>query len=112
MNFPAPPPRWLPIVLSATVYPGVGQFRQGRPVWGAVYALGFTLFMAIFFALLTPSLKQLVAALTGGPPADPVPWPTVLRPLAVAGALYAANVYDVWWNGVKAARRPPAIPPG
>jgi len=30
-------------MLSALVYPGAGQFMQGRMVWGIAYALAFTI---------------------------------------------------------------------
>lgn len=102
--------RWLPLILSATAWPGAGQFMQKRKFWGAVYASGFTLFTGIFFVLLFPVLKRLLDAWLGGPPPDPVNWKQVLRPLAVALGIYAANLYDVWWNTLKASR-PPPLPP-
>ena len=102
--------RWSPLLMSALAYPGAGQFMQKRKFWGLVYAIAFTLFTAIFLALLMPPLWRMIDSAFAGRKADPIPWPAVLRPLAVATAVYIANIYDAWWHTIRPT--PPPIPPG
>lgn len=37
----------MPVLMSALVYLGAGQFMQKRVLWGSVYAIAFTVFFII-----------------------------------------------------------------
>jgi len=101
-------PARMPVVMSAFVFPGVGQFMQGRKLAGAFFALGFVaLFaLAIIYAFrllcvaygmwdshmseneLTAFSRRMV---TG-----------VIFCAAGAAILYIANVFDAWRCQAKA----------
>jgi hypothetical protein len=102
--------RGLPLLLSALAYPGAGQFLQKRPVWGLVYGIAFTLFAILSIKLLAPPIWQACTALFAGDIPDRVEWRPLLKPLALAGGVYLANLYDVWWHDWKRAHAPPPIP--
>lgn len=100
--------RWLPLIWSSLGYPGVGQFLQRRRAWALVWGLAFTFFALLSVAVLGPSLWDLLRARMSGAP-DPVvtDWNVRLRPLYLTLAIYAANLYDVWWHTI---RPPPPLP--
>lgn len=120
---PTEKPSRSPILYSALIFPGIGQFQQKRPIVGTVYA-AISLFAAILFVAMLAShgvaaLKDVWLAWTEQ--ADPGEALDELKPLyqalAFLIAVYVANVYDVWyawfrlnraWN---ADHAPPPLPP-
>lgn len=98
---------WLPLVLSAFVYPGAGQFVQKRPVAGCAYALTFTIFFAGLIAhLYRPLIHNLDVVLAWSAegsqePFQPIPVLAVLVSFGLALAVYLLNLADV----VSAQRR-------
>lgn len=93
--------RWSPLLMSAFGYPGAGQFMQKRKFWGMVYGIAFSFFLALFLALLLPQWWRQVSDAWAGHTVEPIPWRTVLKPLAVGGAVYLANLYDTWWHTIR-----------
>lgn len=120
---PVEKPSRAPILYSALIFPGIGQFQQKRPTVGTVYA-GISAFAAIVFVAMLAShgvaaVKDLWSAWVEH--TDPTDALDELKPvyqtLAFLIAVYVANVYDVWyawfrinraWN---ADHTPPPIPP-
>jgi hypothetical protein len=89
----------LPVLVSALVYPGLGQFMQSRILPGIVYTALSTLFTVLVCYFTVQYVRPAIEAWLGisdGTTASP----PSLRPLQLsAGALlvvYLANVYDVW----------------
>lgn len=106
-------PRRNAIFLSALICPGAGQWAQGR-TWAALaYGGAFLFALVILAAIWGRYFRDLIDAfgslLAGDYQHDPaVPHiRDLLRPLLVVTAIYAANVYDVWWANRKARAAQP-----
>lgn len=106
----------MPILLSALVYPGVGQFVQRRWFMALVYMGSFTAlagvvallafrYFKIDFKDLTYFQTDWLSHRTANPYREPLN-----KALIVWGAIFAANVFDTWW-GFMRLRRARATPP-
>lgn len=111
-NTPPPlrPPDRLPILYSAFVYPGAGQFLQKRPFAGWAYAVCATVFLVLFAAVLAQYFREVVAAVramlegTYAPAQDEPHVRQLLMPGALLLAIHLANVFDVWVSYLKQKR--------
>ena len=86
-----------PILLSAFIYPGSGQFAQKRWVAGTFFMVVFSVPMVIFFVCL---VRVVISAYRmafdfAAYEAPSPPWARILISLAVSLVFYAANVVDV-----------------
>ena len=106
----------LPIMLSAFVYPGAGQFMQRR--WGAglAYASIFTvLFLTLAVSVLWPLFRNLNAVLGSDfmrgaeEPLQRISVPAVLVSFTLALMAYILNLVDV--TRANRRRAPPPLPP-
>jgi hypothetical protein len=108
-------PGRLPMMLSAFVYPGTGQFMQRRRVAGLVYAILFSVFLVVLiFNVFRPLIHNLVtvlnwAAETGDEPLQRITMAGVLAPFGLGLAVYVANLFDVAWANRKMSARPPPL---
>ncbi|MCZ7592802.1 MAG: hypothetical protein M5U15_11945 [Kiritimatiellae bacterium] len=116
---PTEKPSRYPILYSAVIFPGIGQFQQKRPTVGTIYAL-ITLFAAILFVAMLAShgmtaLKDAWNAAVGQ--TDPGDALAELKPVfqafAFLIAVYVANVYDAWyaWYRINLAWKNDHTPP-
>lgn len=105
-------PRWQgmgPVVLSAVVFPGVGQFVQRRwvagAVWVIVFGAAFVWLLARCFAVLKAyyDLAFDFNHADGGAPSAAA----IVAPFLVSMVVYVANLVDT----AMAGRRSPAVPP-
>ena len=94
----------LPILYSALVYPGSGQFMMGRPVMGLAFAACFTIALAVFLVFFVRYLRDAVEFLRicwsgrySGTEAAPSLRP-LLMPFVYLLLVYLANLYDVIWR--------------
>ena len=103
----APPPlpvRTTPLLLSALVYPGTGQYAAGRRLAALAYAGSFTVALAVFLVFLARYLREvydLVQTVWAGaydPAAGTPSARQLLKPGGYLLLIYAANVYDVAWH--------------
>lgn len=92
---------WSPVILSAVVYPGIGQWMQKRYVSASVYGIIFGLMAVLFAVVLYQYLREAVAILhavldgrSDGPTSLP-PLKIILQPFAIVLFIYLANVVDV-----------------
>jgi hypothetical protein len=89
---PSPPARrtpWRPVVLSALVFPGLGQLVSGHPWRGLVYALGS---LATLVVVLRRVARETLARLPEDPTAiDP------LFPFRLAHEIHADNAAFFFW---------------
>ncbi len=89
------------LLMSALIYPGVGQFMQKRIFWGMVYSISFTIFFvglciitvrAVWNGILDPStLRDSLISLK--------------TPFALVVAIWLANIYDTWWADFSRSKR-------
>ena len=105
-----------PVFLSAFVYPGAGQFLQGRWLAGLLYSLCFTACLVLLLSsVIRPLFQTLNAALrwAESSKADtaftPVPLFRILAMFVVALALYISNIADAA-RATRRARTPPVLP--
>ncbi len=107
-----PPPlpqrnRTNPILLSALVYPGLGQYHTGRRTIGLLYAAGFTLALAIFLVFFVRYFQDVLHLVESWWSGDyqPEEGTPSARQLLMPGiyllVVYLANVYDVAWHRCK-----------
>ena len=103
----------VPVLLSALVYPGAGQFLQKRFTWGIVYGVAFTVVFivcCVFTVRIVPG--YFTAFLRGGELPAPEGWDPVIKSLVASLVIYAANVYDAWYawfrnkRGIAMVRHP------
>jgi hypothetical protein len=104
---PKAKPTRLPILLSAFVMPGAGQFMQRRWLAAWFYCLGF-LFTFVMFALylvkiLTAYYSMWLRFETYQ--AGPVPFKAVIGWFLLAMAIYAAGVIDTYVAHMRANSR-------
>jgi MFS family permease len=93
-----------PILYSALIYPGVGQYMMGRKTVGVICATCFTIALAIFVAFFIRFFSEavhVVKATWAGTylPEEGMPSRRALfMPLVYVLLVYLANVYDVTWH--------------
>lgn len=94
----------LPIVLSALLCPGVGQFVQGRWLAGLLFLVpSLALFSwCVFLVLSTLNQNLAVAFGTSTEMLKPMPIQSVLFSVIASIAIYGLNVWDVWRAANKA----------
>jgi len=89
---PSPPvgrAPWRPVLLSALVFPGLGQLVSGHPWRGLVYALGS---LATLIAVLRRVARETLARLPDDPTAiDP------LFPFRLAQEIHTDNAAFFFW---------------
>jgi hypothetical protein len=99
-------PARTPILLSALVYPGLGQFTQRRPVAGLLYSGGFTLLFCVFMALCLRTIVRFYrVGLHGGSGGALPSAGMTLGLFAVCIGAYLANVVDVYMAYRRIGRR-------
>jgi len=86
-----------PVLLSALVYPGLGQFVQGRRLIGAIYGVLFTA-AAVWF--MVAAAKVLIvyyrfATDFGGDQEPVISYTQILVPFGLASLLYFINLVDI-----------------
>ena len=98
--------KWLPLVLSAGICPGLGQWTQGRKLMGVVYLVAFLgFFVLTMVAILRPFL-QTIDYIKGErhEPAE-FQWLVLLGNFFMCILVYAINVWDVWLAEKKRRRK-------
>jgi hypothetical protein len=113
-----PPLRFtkMPILLSALVYPGIGQFVQRRWLWGLAYMGSFTAISGvtalIAFRYFKIEFKDLTYFQTDWVThrADNPYTHTLLKALALCIAIFVANIFDAWMGYAKWKRSLPPAP--
>lgn len=86
-----------PILLSALVYPGLGQLVQGRRLAGAIYGASFTV-AAGWFAVNAARILVVYyrfATDLGGTEDPVVSYAQILIPFGIASILYLINLVDI-----------------
>ncbi|MBW7908182.1 MAG: hypothetical protein H3C50_04575 [Kiritimatiellae bacterium] len=99
---PEPPrekPSLTPVLLSATIFPGIGQFQQKRTVAGMVYLGTSGIAFIIATVMIAKHLPVVFHILweTADPTSAMEELKPILRGLGFFFALYLANVYDTWY---------------
>ena len=86
-----------PVLLSALVYPGLGQIVQGRWLAGAIYGVAFTAASAWFAANAARILivYYRFAADMGATQEPVVSYAQILIPFGIASLLYLINLVDI-----------------
>ena len=89
--------KWLPVILSAGVCPGLGQFSQRRYTMGALYLISFIAFVVLYSISIIKPFLQTVDILKGEryEPAQ-YNWIAILGSFFMSIAVYIVNVVDVW----------------
>ena len=105
-----PSRRSLALLLSAAVCPGAGQFVQRRPLWGAALAVAFAVPALLAIERMSAALWATFRSLFDLHTPPPIAWRPVLGPLALALAVYAVSLVDVWRFNARRAG-PPPLPP-
>lgn len=109
MSATPPPPLPLrvdrkPILYSALIYPGVGQYMTGRKTVGVICAVCFTIALAVFMTVFIRFFNEAVHVLkatwegTYVPEEDMPSRRALLMPMVYVLLVYLANVYDVTWS--------------
>lgn len=97
-------------MLSALVYPGAGQFMQGRMVWGIVYALAFTIVFIITCVFAFRIIPEVFSTLTqGGELPTREEFDPLVKALIAGLGIYAANIYDTWYAWFRYKRGIPMV---
>lgn len=121
---PKEKPPLTPILYSAAIFPGIGQFQQKRSTVGTIYFV-ITLFaLALLVAMLVkhgpPVLRRVLDVLMqqGDEPSAALDdLKPMMRSALFLLVVYVANVYDVWyaWYRINLAwkndQKPPPLPP-
>lgn len=121
MNEPAngsqkkPDASWFPVIMSITVYPGIGQWLQKRRTAGSIYLAFFTVIAALFTWTMFVYMRELIPllreALSGTliEPATIPPLSNILKPFAVVLFIYLGNVVDVLRGRMQLIREQPEL---
>jgi len=109
-------PSRVPMLVSAFVYPGAGQFVQKRRIAGTAYALLFTICIGfLFYDVFRPLVVNVIAALDWADAGTNRPFEElsvvgVLVPFLAGLLVYVMNLADVA-RANRRTLRPPPIPP-
>lgn len=102
-----------PMMLSAFIYPGAGQFLQKRWIAGTVYSVLFTIFsLILIFEVFKPMFHTLNAALNFAAAQDDQPFEGIsVAKVAVSFialmAVYIVNIVDIQRVNRKKMQPPP-----
>jgi len=102
-----------PLLLSAFVYPGAGQFLQKRWIPATCYMTAFTIFMCILlFNVMKPMFQNMTTAMSWAATGSnenftKISIPGIVGPFVLAMITYITNI----WDTAKADLRPPPTPP-
>ena len=90
--------RWLPVILSAGICPGIGQWAQKRRIIGMIYLTGFLAFFVFTMKAISEPFMQNIAYIRGEAH-DPgtFSWASILGNFGACVLVYAINVFDVVW---------------
>lgn len=101
-------PSLKPLLYSAAIFPGIGQWMQKRPVAAFVYGGAGTIASLIFIAVLWQSMSDAIRIIHGAWTwgINPEDVRAVFTPLLKSSAfllvVYLANVYDTWYAWYRA----------
>ena len=108
MNAPAlPPPSKTPILCSAFIFPGIGQYLQRRMLHALLYGITGAIATIIFLIVFTRYFYTITQGLADKflgvyvPDPDAPPLRSLLMPGVYMVAIYLANVYDAWFAWYK-----------
>ena len=93
-----------PIIYSALIYPGVGQYMMGRQVVGIAFAVCFTIALVIFLVFFARYFRETLDFVRAWwtdtyQLEDGTPSPRqLMMPFVYMAITYLANVYDVTWR--------------
>lgn len=105
-----------PLMLSAFVYPGAGQFIQRRWIAGTLYAVFFTVFFVLFMVnVARPMMANVDAALAfamgdGSKPMTAPSLVAIIVPFVLSMLAYVANIIDAS-RAQRRTAKPPPLPP-
>jgi hypothetical protein len=100
------PPTRIPMLLSAFVCPGAGQFMQRRWLAGAVFSSGFLsgfIWLMVLAAGIISDFYRMGFEFETFEP-TPVSPTAFIAPLALCGGFYLANLIDIAFGKQKAPR--------
>jgi hypothetical protein len=103
----AGPPSRTPVLYSAFIFPGMGQYMQRRRGMALLYGLSAgvatLLFLVVFTRYFYTITQGLADKLLGQyvPDPDAPPLRSLLMPGVYLLAIYLANVYDAWFAWYK-----------
>ena len=102
-----------PVMMSAFVFPGIGQLMQRRWVAGVFFIATFGACNAWLIWALWPILHFFYVELprfAESVSVDPPSWGQIAWPMAACILILAINVLDAW-RASQRLRRPPQPPP-
>jgi hypothetical protein len=106
-----------PVMLSAFVYPGAGQFLQKRWIAGTVFSVLFTIFsLILIFEVFEPMFRNVNVALNWAASQqndqqfEGISLSWVIVSFVAMMAIYIANIVDVQRANQK-RMQPPPLPP-
>ena len=113
-------PTRLPVLMTAFVWPGIGQFMQQRRLPAVVFTLGFLASATFFFVYAFRIMKAYYSLWLdfNTYQAPPMPWRSLLVSFLIGMLLYVGSVLDAYlgyirqrsqWNQKK-NRMPPSVP--
>jgi len=106
-------PSRMPILLSAMVFPGIGQFVQKRWVAGLLFFLlflaAFSVFCTVAFGLIADYYRMGFEFETCEP--EPVHLERLLASFGIAMLIYVANVIDAAIAHFRSCRKSTPEPP-
>lgn len=103
-------PWWRPILYSAAIFPGAGQWVQRRIVAALVYGSAGALATVLFVAMLARHGLEMVRVMRGAWTwgIDPQQVQTVVAPIVKTGgfliAVYVANLFDTAYAAYRRLR--------
>ena len=91
----------MPVLMSAVVYPGVGQFMQRRRVAAWLFVLIFSYFLGVcLIGLFVLGKVYLLNLIDGHAPEIPS-FRTLSLPALCAAGIYLLNIADAYWAYLK-----------
>jgi uncharacterized integral membrane protein len=102
-----------PMMLSAFVYPGAGQFLQKRWIAGTLFSILFTIFsLALIFEVFKPMFHNVNVALNfaaaqGDQPFEGISLSKVILSFIALMVVYIANILDILRANRKRIQPPP-----
>jgi len=88
----------IPIIVSALVCPGIGQFIQRRWLAGSFYLIGFGygfVMVILRFIKIMTAYYSCAFKFDGTESIEPVSFVIMIFPLIIAGIFYILNLFDV-----------------